>query len=230
MDKRIEITKEQFDSLYPMNEARIDKRGFSPLIVMESERRGDSYTTKDGRKLFKTEKYYVVTLPDFEIWEPKLLALLEKDAAGESTGDQFWLNVLAIVPLVELPVAEVATGNDDVQGDEGAEAPSITGTPNPLTEREASKAHTKAQRYAEMFKRSPRTKLAYDLAGAIGDQQQELALYVAIEVVEQARHFHPHDRTELAAYNELRDALAKTDAPLPDVRKFMAQAAESFGY
>lgn len=220
MDKRIEVSKEQFDSLYPMNEDRIDRRGFSPLIVQEGNRGG-----------------YVVILPDFEVWEPRLLALLEKEAAGEAINDRFWLNVLAIVPLVELPVVadveNVATGGDDVQGDEGAEAPiapTITGIPNPLTEREASKAHTKAQRYAEMFKCNPRTKLAVDLARAIGDQQKELALYVAIEVVEHGRWFHPQDRDTRAAYNELRDALAKTDAPLPDVRKFMAQAADGFGY
>src|SRR5690606_35299037 len=90
---------------------------------------------------------------------------------------------------------EAATqAETSVAGDDGAAeaAPTITGTPNSLTQPEVSKAHAKARRYAEMFKRSPRTKLAYDLAGAIGDQQQELALYVAIEVVEQARHFHPH--------------------------------------
>ena len=28
----------------------------------------------------------------------------------------------------------------------------------------------------------------------------------------------------------LRAALAQTDAPLPDVRKFMAEAADGFGY
>lgn len=91
MDKRIEITKEQFDILYPMNEDRIERRGFSPLIVQEGERGG-----------------YAVILPDFEVWEPKLAALLEKAAAGE-VGDRFWLNVLAIVPLVELPAPAPAT-------------------------------------------------------------------------------------------------------------------------
>lgn len=102
--------------------------------------------------------------------------------------------------------------------------------PNPITHPAEHRAYVEKQKREDIMRRHPLTRLAADLAGAIGQQEREAQLWLALEIIKDARWSHPQDETSRSAYHELQDALKQTDAPLPDVRKFMHDAADGFGY
>lgn len=101
--------------------------------------------------------------------------------------------------------------------------------PNPITHPTEHRAYVEQQKREDIMCRHPLTRLAADLAGAIGQQEREAQLWLAMEIVKDARWLHPQDEPARSAYHELQDALKQTDAPLPDVRKFMQEVEEGFG-
>ncbi len=103
-------------------------------------------------------------------------------------------------------------------------------TPDPFTRPTEHRAYVESQKREEVMRRSPLVRLAVELAGAIGQQQRETQLWLAMEIVRDTRWMHPQDQQARDCYNELKDALAQTEALLPDVRSFMRDAADGFGY
>lgn len=108
--------------------------------------------------------------------------------------------------------------------------PRYNGIPNPITQREAFRAYVENQKREVMMQRSPLARLAVDLTAAIGQPEREGRFWLAIEIVRDAQWSHPQDKQARDCYNELRDALSNTNAPLSDVREFMSRAADGFGY
>lgn len=102
--------------------------------------------------------------------------------------------------------------------------------PNPITHPAEHRAYVEKQKREDIMRRRPLVRLAVDLAGAIGQQERETKFWLAMEIVNEARWSHPQDQQARDCYNELKDALALTEAALPDVRTFMRDAADGFGY
>jgi hypothetical protein len=93
-----------------------------------------------------------------------------------------------------------------------------------------NKRRHEAQKREAVFQHRPRLRWAANLAAAIGQPEREGVFWLDIEIVMDAQWFNPQDKQARDCYNELRSALAQTDAPLPEFRAFMSQAADGFGY
>lgn len=85
MDKQISITKEQWELADALNDSIVKRKGMSPFIV-DRDTRDRNYT-------------YWLTIPDYDRWEAKFLAALER-AAATGTGSD-WVRMHDIVPYTE---------------------------------------------------------------------------------------------------------------------------------
>jgi hypothetical protein len=91
MDKTISITKEQHTQL--ANLIHSDRMRFSQFSVGEKLNRGEAYTTKDGRRLFKTFNTYRLDVFNFD--EAKFANTIANNP------NHRFAKVHAIVPLFE---------------------------------------------------------------------------------------------------------------------------------
>lgn len=154
------------------------------------------------------------------------------ETAARAAAIEAWNNR----PVETAAVAEIETTETETVGytDDEKHYPILRATAEQLAKNEIQRQRLRAaaalRRREAMFQRSPRMRWAADLAAAIGQSEHEGMLYLAIEIVEAARHSHPQDAQARECYNELTAALALTRAPLLEVRAFMQRAAEGFGY
>lgn len=98
-DIQYELTKEQYEAADALNDARIEKSGFSPFVVVRSTvRTGETFKFADGRTGYKTAERYTMTLDGEHVETAK--SALARHAAGEEIGRHIhYARMNEIVPL-----------------------------------------------------------------------------------------------------------------------------------
>lgn len=83
MDKKIQLTKDQYEAFDVINEKMLEKYDASEFILNRATERGEAYRTADGRTLYRTVERFTLTVCNYDTFRPRVLETLAKRERGE---------------------------------------------------------------------------------------------------------------------------------------------------